>query len=349
MHKASDQATQSLYLMTKSQLEKVWQQSVELLQLPEFTNFNASYKNILGCNFFDILPKSHPALAPAFTDLAENILTSSESAGLSQLFFNKNSPAADAIKTVIATTGSTLNPNSNFLKTDIGNKMLESITKPYEETILKNIAKVYDRLLENNSPQQVIDTFCKCHELSIVPENINQGLKQLHATFQNKYIGLGEFNSENQYLAMQMRHIFYPSLQANLNKDYQSIKAINLNGFHHDEYNALEKNKLFTYTDKTYGNAQFGAEECFKTKINFENGITPQKEKTFFPSSWSREKTAQVIFEASQNRVKEIFIPQKNQRKFECKGPRNLIIEVVINIDNIITSAYPSMDNFIGI
>ena len=108
VHKASDQATRSLYLMTKSQLEKVWQQSIELLQLPEFTNFNASYKNILGCNFFDILPQSHPALAPAFTNLTDNFLTSYESTALSQLFFNKNSPAADAIKSVIATTQSSL-------------------------------------------------------------------------------------------------------------------------------------------------------------------------------------------------------------------------------------------------
>ena len=94
--------------MTKSQLEKAWQQSIELLQLPEFTNFNTSYKNILGCNFFEILPKSYPALAPAFTDLAENLLTSSESSALSQLFFNKKSPAADAVKAVIATTQSSL-------------------------------------------------------------------------------------------------------------------------------------------------------------------------------------------------------------------------------------------------
>jgi len=101
VHKASDQVTQSLYVMTKSQLQKVWQQSTELLQRPEFTNFNASYKNILGCNFFDILPKSHPTLAPVFTGLTENMMSSSESAGLSQLFFSKNSSAANAVKATV--------------------------------------------------------------------------------------------------------------------------------------------------------------------------------------------------------------------------------------------------------
>ena len=70
------------------------------------------------------------------------------------------------------------------------------------------------------------------------------------------------------------------------------------------------------------------------------------KGKTFFPSNWSREKTARVIFEASQNRIKEIVIKNSSQKKFECLGLNNLVIEIVFNKQNIIISAYPSMRNF---
>ena len=79
---ASGEMAQSLYLMTKNQLQKVYAQGVELLQLPEFMNFNISYKKICGFNFFDILPKSHPALIGMETGL----LNSGEQAALTNLF-----------------------------------------------------------------------------------------------------------------------------------------------------------------------------------------------------------------------------------------------------------------------
>ena len=56
-----------------------------------------------------------------------------------------------------------------------------------------------------------------------------------------------------------------------------------------------------------------------------------------------------MIFEASQHRLKEIDIPLKNQRKFQCQGPKNMLIDIVINNENIIKSGYPSIDNFQGL
>ncbi len=62
---------------------------------------------------------------------------------------------------------------------------------------------------------------------------------------------------------MQMRHIFYPSLQPKLDFNNQIIQKINLNGFHHDAYSFLEKSGMLQWQNKTYGKAEFGAEEFF--------------------------------------------------------------------------------------
>ena len=118
-----------------------------------------------------------------------------------------------------------------------------------------------------------------------------------------------------------------------------------MNGFHHDEYEFLEKSDLFKFVTKTYGDTNFGAEECFKATLNFGNGII-SKEKTFFPASWSREKTAQVIFEASQNRIKDLTSPDNPNKHFLCQSLNNLLIEIIINQKNVIISAYPSKENF---
>ena len=122
-----------------------------------------------------------------------------------------------------------------------------------------------------------------------------------------------------------------------------------LEGFHHDEYGLLEKSGLFSFVTKIYGNAAFGAEECFIGVTDWGNGIIYNEDKTFFPSSWSKEKTAKVIFEANKNRIKELGLPQKNQRLFLCQGANHILIEIAINQNNVIISAYPSMDNFTGI
>lgn len=95
-----------------------------------------------------------------------------------------------------------------------------------------------------------------------------------------------------------------------------------------------------------YGDANFGAQECIYGALDWGDGIITQEIKTFFPASWSQEKVVEVIFEASQNKIEELIIKNPSQRKFECFGPSNLIIEIIFNQENVIISAYPSMKNF---
>ncbi|MDP3788562.1 MAG: hypothetical protein Q8Q60_04600 [Candidatus Chromulinivorax sp.] len=38
-----------------------------------------------------------------------------------------------------------------------------------------------------------------------------------------------------------------------------------------------------------------------------------------------------------------------SKKKFECKGPNNMIVDIVIDANNMITSAYPSRKNFKGL
>ncbi|MBP6870358.1 hypothetical protein KBC04_05720, partial [Candidatus Babeliales bacterium] len=96
---ASGEMVESLYLMTKNQIQKVYTQGVELLQLPEFINFNMMYEKILGCHFFDILPKSHPALVFAIEGIEGNLIHVGEQVSLVNLFAQSDSSMfGDAIK-----------------------------------------------------------------------------------------------------------------------------------------------------------------------------------------------------------------------------------------------------------
>jgi hypothetical protein len=100
---------------------------------------------------------------------------------------------------------------------------------------------------------------------------------------------------------------------------------------------------MYKFIDKVYGR-----NECYKAKLDFGSSITPDREKTFFPSSWSQEKVIKTIFEASQNRIKDLSDPlSKTHRKYSCKTKKGLFIDIVIDNKNTIISAYPSSENFI--
>jgi Bacterial EndoU nuclease len=341
---ASEEMVQSLYLMTKSLREKVYTQGLELLKLPEFINFNMFYKKICGFHFFDILPQNHLALV----GMERGFLSSTEQVALTQLFTQtEESVAGDLLRSGASSIGSQVAQGvfpQDFAVTEIGKKMFEVITKPYEEVMFKNVTKDYSKLILNQASKETIELFCRCHEISIVPQKISTDIERLHTMFKDKYLGLQEFSSENTYVTMQMRHIFHPSLQPKLDASNQILEKINLNGFHHDEYSSLEQSGILQWKNKTYGKAEFGAEECFMVDVNFGDG-TISKEKTFFPSNWSREKTARVIFEASQNRI-ELTDKSKGKLKFECRGINNMFIDIIIDNNNVITSAYPSKKNF---
>ena len=145
---------------------------------------------------------------------------------------------------------------------------------------------------------------------------------------------------------MHFQHIFYPEIKPVLNDTNNGIKAFSLQGFHHDQYGTLEKSGLFTYIDPIYGDATHGAQECIAAYLDFGHGIRPDTFKTFFPQSWSQQKTVEVIFQATQNILESVKLPNTNQTKLVCKGPDNLLIEMTIDFKNIIKSAYPSKKNF---
>ncbi|MBV8660912.1 MAG: hypothetical protein JO129_02095 [Candidatus Dependentiae bacterium] len=332
---------------TRSVTQNQLQDALNFINQSELTQFNILYKKIFKDHIFNFYSKSNPGLVVAGMN---NLVNFEENIALTQLFI-KNDPSqiANAIKagtSQIILDGISI--NSEFLTTEAGIKVLQAAEKNYEKKMLQDISKKYTKLLENKAPQEVIDIFCKCQELSIIPSELSTDLEQLHIIFKDRYLGLEEFSSENPYLTMQMRHIFYPNLQPKLDSNYQIIEKFNLKGFHHDEYEFLEQSGLFKFISKTYANASKGAGECFIGTIDWGNGIISNELKTFFPSSWSKEKTAQVIFEATQNRIK--FIEDVGLgKKFQCQGQNNILIDIVINDKNVITSAYPSMDNFLGI
>jgi hypothetical protein len=153
-------------------------------------------------------------------------------------------------------------------------------------------------------------------------------------------------NQRSDFLTIQMRNIFYPNVQPKFSDDCQKIEQFAAQGFHHDEYEELEKSGMFTYKNKTYGKAEYGAQECYKAQLDFGDSITPNTYKTFFPTSWPRHKVAQVICEAVQNRVIEVFAKNPNHIKLECIGINNLILDIIVNSNNLIISAYPSLKNF---
>lgn len=331
---ASGEMVQSLYLMTKNQLQKVYTQGVELLQLPEFINFNMKCEKNWGSYFFDILPQSHPALV----GMEAGLFSSGEQAALTSLFAQaKGSVAGNVITSGASSIGSQavqIALPKDFIATRIGQKMLASAIQDYEKVILRKIAKDYENLIVSKTPENIIDIFCICHEKSLVPENIKQDFIKLHELLKKEY----------PHLTMQMRHIFYPSIQPKFNEDFQFVKSFQLNGFHHDEYSALEKSGSVQWKNKIHGKAEFEAEECFMADIDFGDGVIC-KRKTFFSSSWSREKTARIIFEAAQNRIEDITEIGNPNKKFLCQVS-NLFIEIIINSKNTIISAYPSLKNF---
>jgi len=64
VYQASGQATRSIGLMIAVEIEQEIIAAAEILQNPEFSNFNLVYENIFGCDFFTLAPQTHPALAP---------------------------------------------------------------------------------------------------------------------------------------------------------------------------------------------------------------------------------------------------------------------------------------------
>ncbi|MBP6869756.1 hypothetical protein KBC04_02655 [Candidatus Babeliales bacterium] len=320
-------------------------ESRELLQSPDFQNFKMHFKRILGVDIFTITPQRNlvgtgwnPKPVPAITGTEPGLINSAGQSLFAKIFLQSGSDVVkNGVNSIYQVSKETL--SKNFAKTETGKNVIKAMNQKYEELMFKNTANQYDKLMNNQALPEVIDLFNTCQELSIVPQYITDDIQRLQTLFKDKYLGLEEFSGENKYLTMQMRHIFYPSLQVKLDVTNQTIKEIHLNGFHHDELEALEKSGLCKFINRVEG------KDCFMADVDFGNGIIC-KGKTFFSPSWSRKETAQIIFEASQNIIDDLTEVGDPNKELLCQAPNGLFIEMIINLKNMIKSAYPSSKNF---
>jgi hypothetical protein len=319
MKENGQKAVHNFCLATKKAIENQYNQTINLLQTPEFMHYNLSYKQRFGTHFFTI---------------AENAIDHCTKIVPSKVL--RTIPYLAEKSTIIP----------DFLQTAVGIAIAESITQAYESIVLQNLTKEYARLVASNAPAITLNSFCRCCQISLVPKEYKNFFEMIHEKIKNIYHGLPEYSEKYPFLTVQIRHILYPNISQKYNDNYTKIEKFNLDGFHHDQYQELEKSGLFTYKNKVYGKAKYGAQECYQAKVNFGNGIVCNQDKTFFPASWSSEKVIQTICKAAQNRIKELPIQQKNYKKFECVTNDGLIVDIVINNKNMITSAYPSEINF---
>jgi hypothetical protein len=99
----------------------------------------------------------------------------------------------------------------------------------------------------------------------------------------------------------------------------------------------IEKSGLIKFTNKV-----FGKEGIYKSEIWF-NSL--KYEKTFFPSSWSREKVVTKIYEAYDNFIANGALTYELTRdgKYLIKTFTNegIKIEMYMTKTGQITSAYP--------
>ncbi|MBP6869399.1 hypothetical protein KBC04_00735 [Candidatus Babeliales bacterium] len=342
---ATGQISVSAKLVNKQEYINNLIQARELLEHPDFQNFKMHFKRILGIDIFAILPNTNsinngfnPELVPAIAGIPQGCMNPAEQSLLAKIFLQSESDLVKNGASIVK--GGTKKPLTEetfaFLTTEIGQKMLTSITQDYENAMLRNTAKEYKALLDHQAPEELKIQFFKCCEISLVPDDIKQRYLDIHEILKDEFPGL----------IMKMRHIFYPKINPKFSTDCQSIIKYKLEGFHHDEYDALEKSGKLQWQNKKYGKAEYGAEECFMAESYWNNGILCES-KTFFPSSWTIEETARVVFEASKNKIEDLSdATQQNQNIYLCQGLNNLLIEIMIDSKNVITTGYPSKKNF---
>jgi len=108
-----------------------------------------------------------------------------------------------------------------------------------------------------------------------------------------------------------------------------------LKGFHHDVNNYIEKNScdFLKFTNK-----EINKQGILKTNLVF-NGKT-YREKTFFPSYWSREKVINKILESTKNIISK-NIDKQQIIQLNALTKEGIEIEMFIDKHGKITTAYP--------
>ncbi|MBP6869931.1 EndoU domain-containing protein [Candidatus Babeliales bacterium] len=340
---ATGQISVSAKLVNKQEYTNNLIQARELLEHPDFKNFNMYFKRILGVDIFTIVPNTNsipngwsPELVPAIAGIPQGCMNPAEQSLLAQIFLQSESDLVKNGASIVK--GCMKKPlteeNFAFLTTEIGQKMLISITQDYENAMLRKTAQDYKQLLNFGAPEELKIQFFKCCEISLVPDDIKQRHLNMHETLKVEFPAL----------TMNIRHIFYPKIKPKFTSDYQNIIEYTLEGFHHDENGALEKAGKLQWQNKKYGKAEYGAEECFMAESYWNNGILCAS-KTFFPSNWTKEKTAREIVKALKDKLQS-FDGKNGTTIHLCRTINNLLIEVTIDSKNVITTGYPSELNF---
>ena len=136
VHQSSGLVTESIGLMTAQALEEEMILSAKLLELPEFANFSMHYENIFGCEFFSILPESHPSLASAFEVAGmQGLLSSGEQTALSNFLMAQESSGVGSVaKSLIV---STISDSSSVIERAEINKITGSLRKRVSDLVRK--------------------------------------------------------------------------------------------------------------------------------------------------------------------------------------------------------------------
>lgn len=129
-------------------------------------------------------------------------------------------------------------------------------------------------------------------------------------------------------LTMDLEHI--------LTFDPKALAKGKLKGLHHDLNNFLEKNanEIIQFTNK-----QINTLGILKSDIMLNGKL--YEGKTFFPSSWSREKVIHKIIEATKNIDSTPIKQWNNNWKIIGKTIEGIKIEIIIKPSGEIITAYP--------
>ncbi len=348
---ASGEIVESFYLMTKNQLQKVWLQSAELLQLPEFINFNATYKKVCGFNFFDILPKSHPAFIPAFAEGLEiGALNSAEQVALTSLFTqSQESLVGDIVKFEVSQVGSQL--IENIVATDISKILEQEIVRISQPTILitdltEPITAMQALEFANSSPQirqlqdlaKYTDNFKNLENL--IPEDIY---------YLNRIYELQTYRTEiKNFLDIHKPFFMY-------NDEQYFIEDIASYHIHAGDYYRKDSpkgghsnyggHKLDYFNLELIKNGPLGAKD-----VIFYNSRNIQltKPSSLYPETWSEFICDLKAIEAMMNKQAIIKISE-NLKTLEIIGytTEGLEIKIFYDIANKrIKSHYPDLENF---
>jgi len=122
MYLDSDTIVQQQLTVTSKQLND----ALEYIKQPELNIFNIEYKKIFNKHIFDFYPNHNPGLVPAGMN---QLINAENNIALSQMFLkNEFDPTMNnLVNAIVAQSG------SDFLTTDVGQKMLQAATKDYEQ------------------------------------------------------------------------------------------------------------------------------------------------------------------------------------------------------------------------